>query len=133
MSSAQHPASIFSVTPGSPEPIYQQLVAQTSRLVASGQLAPGDRVPSVRDVATHLAVNPMTVSKAYALLESQGVLERLRGVGMAVAARQGGAQRKADRVEQLRPTLTRAAEEARQLEVDPAAALAMFERILKRR
>lgn len=129
----QHPASLFTVTPGSPEPIYQQLVSQVGRMVASGQLAPGDRVPSVREVAQQLAVNPMTVSKAYALLESQGLLERLRGVGMAVAARQGGAQRKADRLEQLRPTLMRAAEEARQLEIDPAAAMTLFERILKRK
>jgi len=133
MPSLQHPVTLFSVVAGSAEPIYQQLIAQVARLAASGQLAVGDRMPSVRDVAQEHAINPMTVSKAYAQLEVMGLLERQRGVGMVVASGSGGAQRKADRLELLRPTLLRAAEEAAQLEIDPAAAAALFERILKRR
>ena len=64
-----HSPQLFSIVPGSTEPIYRQLVEQVRRLVAGGQLAPGDALPSVREVALQLAVNPMTVSKAYGLLE----------------------------------------------------------------
>ena len=129
--SAPPPAVLFSVTTGGTEPIYKQLVDQLTRLVAGGQLAAGDEMPSVREVATALTINPMTVSKAYSLLESAGVLERRRGVGMAVAAPHHRAQSKTDRVALLRPTLVRAATEAAQLEVDTASALKLFESLLK--
>ena len=69
------PATIFSVVTGSGEPIYRQLVDQVRRLVAGGQLAAGDELPSVRETAQALAINPMTVSKAYSLLETAGMLD----------------------------------------------------------
>ena len=125
----QHSAQLFSIAPGSTEPIYRQLVEQARRQVAGGQLAPGDSMPSVRELAQALAVNPMTVSKAYALLEGDGVLARRRGLGMEVAA--GRAHGVAARSALLRPTLERAAQEARQLELDPATVLALFSTILK--
>ena len=121
---------LFSITPGSAEPIYRQLIDQVRRLVAGGQLAPGDALPSVREVAHSLAVNPMTVSKAYGLLEVEGLVERRRGLGMIVADRprmaQGGG-----REALLRPTLERAAREARELELDPDTVIALFTHILK--
>jgi GntR family transcriptional regulator len=80
-----HTANLFSIATGSPEPIYRQLVEQVRRLSASGQLRPGDEMPSVREIAQALALNPMTVSKAYGLLEMEGVLARRRGLGMIVA------------------------------------------------
>ena len=73
-----HTASMFSIATGSADPIYRQLVEQVRRLVVSGQLAPGDEMPSVREIAQALALNPMTVSKAYGLLEMDGVLARRR-------------------------------------------------------
>jgi GntR family transcriptional regulator len=123
---------LFAVSTGSAEPIYRQLVDQVRRMVAGGQLAAGDGLPSVREVAQALAVNPMTVSKAYSLLEAAGVLERRRGVGMAVASQHARAQTMTERIDLLRPTLERAAAEARQLEIDANAALVLFEKILKR-
>ena len=125
-----HPASLFSIATGSPEPIYRQLVEQVRRLAAGGQLRPGDEMPSVREIAQALALNPMTVSKAYSLLEMEGVLARRRGLGMVVAARSAPAE-KADIVDLLRPTLERAALEARQLELDPDTVLSLFATILK--
>ena len=125
--------TLFSVATGSGQPIYRQLVDQVSRLVAGGQLAAGDELPSVRETAQALAVNPMTVSKAYSQLEAIGVLERRRGVGMVVAAQHIRAQTKAERVDLLRPVLERAAAEALQLEIDPATAMTLFEKILKGR
>ena len=77
---------MFILHPQSGTPIYRQLLEQVRRLVASGRLAPGDALPSVRELAVEHAVNPMTVSKAYALLEAEGVLERNRGKPMTVAA-----------------------------------------------
>jgi GntR family transcriptional regulator len=125
-----HPASLFSIATGSPEPIYRQLVEQVRRLAAGGQLQPGDGMPSVREIAQALALNPMTVSKAYSLLEMEGVLARRRGLGMVVAERSAPAE-KADIVDLLRPTLERAALEARQLELDPDTVLSLFATILK--
>lgn len=127
----QHPASLFSIATGSTEPIYRQLMDQVRRMVASGQLSHADVMPSVRDIAQALTVNPMTVSKAYNLLELEGLLERKRGIGMLVAARQQEKNNLHSRTELLRPTLTRAALEARQLELDSDTVLAMFELILK--
>jgi len=126
-----HAAHLFSISTGSAEPIYRQLVDQVKRLVAAGQMAPGDGMPSVRDVAQALALNPMTVSKAYSLLEMEGVLNRRRGMGMEVAARAASAQSAQERAELLRPTLERAAMEARQLELDSDTVLTLFIQILK--
>jgi DNA-binding transcriptional regulator YhcF (GntR family) len=78
---------VFILNPQSGTPIYRQLLEQVRRLVASGRLAPGDELPSVRELAVEHAVNPMTISKAYALLEAEGLLERNRGKPMTVAAR----------------------------------------------
>ena len=124
-----HTANLFSIATGSSEPIYRQLVEQVRRLSASGQLRPGDEMPSVREIAQALALNPMTVSKAYSLLEMEGVLARRRGLGMVVA--ESASTQPADRADLLRPTLERAAVEARQLELDPETVLSLFATILK--
>jgi GntR family transcriptional regulator len=122
---------LFSIATGSPEPIYRQLVEQVRRFVAGGQLRAGDEVPSVRELAQALAVNPMTVSKAFGLLEANGLLERRRGLAMVVAPQHRRAQSAAERIELLRPTLARAALEARQLELPAAQALALFKTLLR--
>lgn len=122
---------LFSIATGSAEPIYRQLCEQVRRLVAGGQLRAGDELPSVRELAQTLAVNPMTISKAYGQLEAEGTLERRRGLGMVVAAQHRRAAALADRTALLRPTLERAAQEARQLELTPARSLALFDQILR--
>ena len=121
---------IFSINTGSTEPIYRQLVEQLRRRVASGQLVAGQEIPSVREVAQALAVHPMTVSKAYSLLEAEGLLERRRGLAMRVAAQHSRAQPATDRLALLRPTLERAAAEVHQLEVPAKQALQLFDQIL---
>lgn len=126
--------TLFSVSPGSPEPLYRQLMDQIRRLVAGGQLAPGDDLPSVREMAQALTLNPMTVSKAYGLLELEGVLQRRRGLGMQVAAGEPRLTSNLDeRLALLRPTLERAATETRQLELPVADALALFKTILEQK
>jgi GntR family transcriptional regulator len=73
----------------------------------------------------------MTVSKAYGLLEMEGMLSRRRGIGMVVADQPRHGKQPAERTELLRPTLERAALEARQLELDPETVLALFNQILR--
>ena len=69
-------------------PLYRQMVEQIRRQVLTGRLRAGEQLPSVRELAGQLKVNPMTVSKAYSLLEQENILERRRGVGLFAAALQ---------------------------------------------
>ena len=116
----------FDIAPNSANPIYRQIVEQVQRLVASGQLPPGADLPSVRAVALQHAINPMTVSKAYSLLEAQGLLERRRGVGMVVAAQEAMHHGGPHTLALLQPALAAAAQASRQLGIDDAAAVAAF-------
>ena len=75
---------LYSLNAVSGTPIYRQIVDQTCQLIASGQLRCGEHLPSVRALAADLGINPMTVSKAYSLLERDGVVARQRGRGMVV-------------------------------------------------
>lgn len=109
-----NPVSLH-IEPSSPDPIYRQIVGQITRLIIAGQCPPGTRLPSVREVASAHAVNPMTVSKAYSLLEEQGLLERLRGKGMVVAMHAGTGKPKAARLQALLPALDELARQAQQL------------------
>ena len=76
---------MFSLNPSSGVPIYRQIVQQARFAIASGRVEPGDRLPSVRTIATRLGINPMTVSKAYSMLERAGVVVRHPGIGMVVS------------------------------------------------
>ena len=114
---------LFEIKPGSGMPIYRQVVDQVNRLVASGALKPGDELPSVRQVAGHFEVNPMTISKAYSLLEAVGVLERVRGKGMIVAPDQAATRSLKKRMELVQPILREAATQANQLGLPKEAVL----------
>ena len=118
------------MNPASPEPIYRQIAEQLRRLVAAGQLRPGDGLPSVREVAAAHAINPMTVSRAYSQLEAEGVLERLRGTGMAVAARSGRGDGVAARMHRVEPVLREAARHCRELELPADRVLARLRQLL---
>lgn len=111
-------AMTLHIEPSSPDPIYRQIVGQITRLISAGQCVAGTRLPSVREVAAAHAINPMTVSKAYALLESQGLLERQRGKGMLVAAVSPQASPLRSRLEALQPALLELARQAHQLGLD---------------
>jgi GntR family transcriptional regulator len=76
---------MLKVDVGDALPIWRQIEVGMRHLVASGALRPGRAVPSVRDLARDLRVNPMTVSKAYQRLSEQGVLEVRRGEGTFVS------------------------------------------------
>ena len=75
------------ITTGSSVPIYRQVVDQIRHGIATGGLAVGESVPSVRALATELVLNPNTIAKAYAVLVRDGVLESHQGRGYFVAER----------------------------------------------
>jgi GntR family transcriptional regulator len=70
---------IIYIDPQSKEPIYKQIIAQVRRYVAHGALAPGDELPSLRQLALDLNVNLNTVAFAYRELERQGILRLRQG------------------------------------------------------
>ena len=70
------------------KPVYLQLVDQVKAAAASGAVQPGEPLPSIRPLAEELRVNRNTVAKAYAELESQGVIETIAGKGCFVRAEQ---------------------------------------------
>jgi GntR family transcriptional regulator len=74
----------FSIDPSGGVPIYEQIVHQVKLAVADGVLVGGQMVPSVRQLASDLAINPNTIARAYQQLQSDLVLESLRGRGMVV-------------------------------------------------
>ena len=74
----------FSVDLSSPVAVYAQIENQIRFAIASGDLAPGDPVPSVRDLSAAVDVNPNTVTKAYRDLELLGLVRARRGVGVSV-------------------------------------------------
>ena len=124
-------ASLLTITPGAAEPIYRQIVEQLRRMIAGGQLSPGELLPSVREVAGFHAINPMTVSRAYSLLEGEGLLERLRGTGMAVAQRARRARSEAERMSLLEPRLHDLARAARELELPAGRVLRRLGELLE--
>lgn len=71
--------------------VYDQIVRQIKFAIADGALEAGSLIPSVRELARELAINPNTVARAYRQLQDEGVLEAVRGTGLAVApgARKG--------------------------------------------
>ena len=74
----------FTVDPTGDVPIYEQIVRQVKLAVADGVLVGGQMVPSVRQLSKDLAINPNTIARAYQQLQSDLVLEPLRGRGMVV-------------------------------------------------
>lgn len=104
------------IDPGSATPIYAQVVDRIRTLVALRALRPGDRLPSVRDLAASLRINRNTAAKAYQILETKGVLETRAGQGTFVA---DGVPPWSDeeRVRRLEQSLRRALVEAYHLEI----------------
>jgi len=123
--------AIFHIQTGSSEPIYRQLVEQLRRRIASGQMVAGETLPSVRELAAQLAVNPMTISKAFGLMEQEGLVQRRRGQSMVVAAQQVALPGEAERLALLRPTLALAVSEARQLALAPAQVMHLLQTLFE--
>ena len=74
----------FKLDKKSPVPFYRQIVDMVLAGISSGAIAPGDRLPTIREFAVTLEVNPNTIVKAYSQLEMLGVLDTQQGSGVFV-------------------------------------------------
>ena len=77
----------FSIDTKSGVPLYRQVIEQVKFAVARGDLRPGDRLPTVRQLAVDLSINPNTVIRAYRELEIEGMIETQQGSGTFVGDR----------------------------------------------
>ena len=92
--------------------IYEQIVRQVKYAVAGGALKPGELIPSVRELARELAINPNTVARAYRELQGDRVLDTVRGTGLEVAS--GAAERcRNERIKLIRARLKQVLAEAK--------------------
>lgn len=103
----------FTIDPDNGLAIYDQIVRQVKFAVASGALAPGQLVPSLRELAGQLALNPNTVARAYRDLQAEGILNMVRGTGLEVSSKAPKACR-LEREKLIRERLRSVLGEARQ-------------------
>jgi len=118
------------VDPSSGVPVFRQVMDQVRFHIASGLLRPGDELPATRSLSAELGVNPMTISKAYNLLEHDGVLTRRPGKPLVVAALDA-TEIEIEKLDQLRTSLAAAVRVARQLGVDADEALKTYRELLE--
>ncbi|MCA9005291.1 MAG: GntR family transcriptional regulator [Planctomycetaceae bacterium] len=123
-------ATQFEVHPSAGVPIYLQIIGQINAMIAGGHLNAGDMLPSVRQMATVLGVNAMTISKAYSKLEGDEVVERVRGKGMMVRKSvPAGSSR--ERMQELKPLMEQAIVHGRQLGLNNEQILAVVNKLLQ--
>lgn len=120
----------FHVDPLSGVPIYMQVLNQVKRAVASGLMKPGDQMPSVRELAMELTVNPNTIAKAYQELEREGVIKTVRGVGTFIAEKEVKIIH-AERVKVLLAAIDKVLIEAHHLGFDEEEVRQLFEERIK--
>ena len=104
----------FQINPHSGVPVYRQMIDQVKYYVASDTLKPGDQLPSIRELAQLLTINPTTVVRVYTELEREGVIEMRHGKGAFVAVH-GRRMSAAERERALRVLARQLAVEARQI------------------
>lgn len=107
----------FPIEPSNGLAIYDQVVRQIKFAVAGGVLRTGEMIPSVRELARELAINPNTVARAYRQLQDDEVLRPVRGTGLAIAT--GAAEKcRRERVRLIRERLGQVLDEARRSRLD---------------
>lgn len=111
-------------------PIYKQIVRQIEKGIMGGLLKPGDQLPTVREVALELIINPNTVARAYRELEHVGVIESIQGRGTFISSdlsRPSGE----DKEMAIKEKIEELIREARQLNVSPDKLEKMFKKALE--
>jgi GntR family transcriptional regulator len=121
----------ISIDATSDVPIFRQIVQQIKTAVAMGRLQPEDPLPSVRQLAVDLAVNPNTVARAYLDLEIEGVIYKRQGAGTFVAT-QGVRVSKNERRKVLSELMEKALVEGVNLGLDEEELREAFERVLEK-
>lgn len=72
---------MINIDKASSNPLYEQIMVSVKRQIIDGILSPGDRLPSVREMANSLMINPNTISRAYKLLEEENIIITIHGKG----------------------------------------------------
>ena len=96
---------MLSINYKDPRPIYEQVRDALRQLILSGAIAPGEKLPSVRELAASLAINPNTIQRSYRELEGLGLINTVPGKGAFAATDHTAAQR---RTQELTDTLAAA-------------------------
>jgi GntR family transcriptional regulator len=120
----------FDLDPRRDTPLYQQLVQNVKAAVAKELLAEGDRLPSVRELASMIGVNPNTIAKSYRELEREGIIETRRGRGTFVAVQPittSMEEKKRMLTEKLTPILV----EAHYLDIDEEEMIRFVDAIIR--
>jgi GntR family transcriptional regulator len=119
----------FQIDFGNGLAVYDQIVRQIKFAIAGKVLKEGEIIPSVRELARELMVNPNTVARAYRQLQDEGIVTPMRGTGLAVAPE--AVQRcRAQRLEMIRARLEQVFIEARQSRLEPHKLRALVEKQL---
>jgi len=107
----------FRIDNASDRPVYQQIIGQIKRDIALGRLIKDEKLPTVRQLARQLAINPNTIAKAYRQLEQEGIIVTKPGAGAFVADLDSSLSR-AVRKKLLSEELERIAVEAYHMQID---------------
>jgi len=124
--------AVLTVDPRSGVPIYLQIIEQIKRSVALGVLAPGEQLPTVKQLAVDLTVNPNTVARAYRELERDEVIETAPGRGSFVRGNGSVEVSRAGASDVAAESLLQAVREAKSIGLTAAQIRALFEAALAR-
>jgi GntR family transcriptional regulator len=120
----------FQIDPHNGLAIYDQIVRQIKFAVAGGVLKSGEMIQSVRELARELAINPNTIARAYRQLQTDGVLQPVRGTGLEVAT--GAAERcRSERLKLIRARVRQVLIEAKQSRLEPQALRELIEKEMR--
>jgi GntR family transcriptional regulator len=125
-------SAIFTVDPHSGVPIYLQLIAVVKRSVALGVLAPGEQLPTVKQLATTLTVNANTVARSYRELERDGVIETSPGRGSFVRANGSQVASNKAATDSAAAAIDGAVREAKSMGLDREGVSQLIEQVLER-
>ena len=113
------------ISPAAPGTLYEQIISGLKRAIGDRKLAPGDALPSFRQLAEEMLVSVITVKRAYEELEREGIIFRRQGLGTFVA--EGGGDRSREvKIEHARTLLKTAEREASEAGLKPAEVRRLF-------
>lgn len=112
-------------------PVYLQIIDQVKRDIAMGRLREGERLPTVRELAATLAINPNTIAKAFRQLEQEGIIQTRAGAGAFVANLDKGLNKTVKR-RLITEALERVAVDAFHMQVTEATLRSWFESVLEK-
>ncbi|HLI95699.1 MAG TPA: GntR family transcriptional regulator [Candidatus Baltobacteraceae bacterium] len=124
--------AVLTIDPRSGVPIYLQIIEQIKRSVALGILVPGEQLPTVKQLALDLTVNPNTVARAYRDLEHDEVIETAPGRGSFVRANGSTQTARAAAADVAAESLLQAVREAKSIGLTASQVRALFETALAR-